>query len=330
MGGDNPPDLFFPAIIEAARRLFFNGSLVVIASPFVVDQLSPLLKSLLPSEIHACVSFLECEEVIEMTDHPLDAIRHKKHSSLVKGIHLLRDKEIDAFVSCGNTGALIACSVIHLPLLPGITHPALLAHLPTKKGQVAVLDVGGNFLGKAEHLVKFAFLGAAYQHILHDIQLPKVGLLNVGVEAYKGTSELARAYELLTARGHETPSSIDFLGNVEGRDLFMGFVDVLVTDGFTGNVLLKTAEGAASFIFDSFQDTLKKHSDVSFEKEFKELKKRFNYAEYPGAFVCGIDGIVIKVHGNAIAESLLASILSAIDCLEEQVLPRIKSLHYAK
>jgi phosphate acyltransferase len=322
MGGDHPPDLLFPAIIEAARQFCFGGSLVILATKPVIAQLSSLLASLLSEEICSCVSFLDCEEVIVMTDHPLEAVRHKKKSSLIKGMHLLKEKEIDALVSCGNTGALIASAAIALSLLPGISHPALLAHLPTKKGQIAVLDVGGNTLCKAEQLVHFAFLGAAYQRILQVMDKPKVALLNVGVESYKGTSEVSRAYDML--KGQDGNSGMHFVGNVEGRDLFTGDVDVLVTDGFTGNVLLKTAEGAASFIFDSLHDKMKQDSTGLFERDFKDLKKRFNYAEYPGAFVCGIDAVVVKVHGNAVAESLLASIHSAINCLEEHVLAHVK------
>lgn len=328
MGGDNPPDLLFPAIIEAARRLCFGGSLVVLASKPVVEHLSSLLSSLLSTDMCACVSFVECEEVITMADHPLDAVRHKKKSSLVRGMHLLKENEIDALVSYGNTGALIASAAIMLPLLPGISHPALLAHLPTKKGQVAVLDVGGSTLCNADQLVRFAFLGAAYQHILHDIETPKIGLLNVGVEAYKGTSEVSHAYELLREQCQGGGSGVHFLGNVEGRDLFTGAVDVLVTDGFTGNVLLKTAEGAATFIFDSLHEKMAQDASGHFERDFKDLKKRFNYAEYPGAYVCGIDAVVVKVHGNAVAESLLASIQSAINCLEEHVLSHVREVAF--
>lgn len=337
MGGDNPPELLFSAILEAAGQLSSDRSLLVIATQPVVFQLSSFLSSSLSAETCARVSFLECEEVITMTDHPLSAVRRKKKSSLVLGMQLLKKKGIDAFVSCGNTGALIACAALTLPLLSGISHPALLAHLPTKKGPAAVLDVGGNVLNKADQLVRFAFLGAAYQRALQGIETPIVGLLNIGVESHKGTSEVSQAYEILKAHCQDavadrTAPCMYFLGNVEGRDLFTGAVDVLVTDGFTGNVLLKTAEGVSAFIFDSLQDKMQdkmqgKMNDGStreFEKEFRNLKKQFDYTEYPGAFVCGVDGVVIKVHGNATAESFLASIISAINCVEKHVLAHVK------
>lgn len=319
MGGDNPPELLFPAILKAAEYLSSDRSLLVIATRPVISQLSSLISSSLSAGISARVSFSECEEVIVMTDDPLSAVRHKKKSSLMLGMQLLGKKEIDAFVSCGNTGALIASAAITLPLLSGISHPALLAHLPTKKGLAAVLDVGGSVINKSEQLVRLAFLGAAYQHALQGIEKPTVGLLNIGAEAYKGTTEVAQAYEILKAQCQDPEARINFIGNVEGRDLFDGIVDVLVTDGFTGNVLLKTAEGVASFIFDSLEDKMSE----GLANQFNLLKKQFNYAEYPGAFVCGIDGVVVKAHGNAGAESLFASIVSAIHCVEKQVLSQI-------
>lgn len=330
MGGDNPPELLFPAIIEAAKQLPSVQSLLVIATKPVVDHFSSLLVSPQYSTAAKQIAFEICDDVIAMTDDPLSAVRHKKRSSLVLGMQLLKKKEIDAFVSCGNTGALIASAALSLPLLPGVSHPALLAMLPTEKGSVAVLDVGGNVVCKAEHLVRFAFLGAAYQRAIHGIERPSVGLLNVGVESRKGNAEVREAYELLQAYCKRTgesgnPLNIHFSGNIEGRDLFKGTVDVLVTDGFTGNVLLKTAEGVASFVFESLQEKMEGGLPDSFQKSFNELKKQFNYAEYPGAIVCGIDAIVVKVHGNATAAALLASILSAAECVKKQVTTHVKS-----
>jgi len=329
MGGDNPPKTLFPAILESAKRLTSEQSLLVLASEGVIKDLSSLISSSLPAGICARVSFKACEEVIAMTDDPLTAIRRKRNSSLVLGMRLLKKNEIDAFVSCGNTGALIASAALALPLLNGVSHPALLANLPTERGSVAVLDVGGNILNKAQQLARFAFLGAAYQRAVRGLDKPVVGLLNVGVESRKGTEEVRLAYEILSNHENEASdagvaTSFQFAGNIEGRDLFKGHVDVLVTDGFTGNVLLKTAEGVAAFVFDSLEEKLGEKFTPAFEKAFSELKSQFNYAEYPGAFVCGIDGVVVKVHGNATADSLLASISIAIECVEKRVISRIK------
>ena len=231
-----------------------------------------------------------------MNEDPLVAIRRKKDASLVVGMGLLAKKQIDAFVTCGNTGALIACARLFLPLLSGVTRPALLVSLPTKTGLVSVLDVGGNISCKAQDFVQFALLGAAYQRTIHGVKHPRVGLLNIGVESKKGTAELRQAYELL-----QQTDGIHFVGNVEGRNIFTGVIDVLVTDGFSGNVMLKTAEGVASLILDA----------LNAAEDYSALRKQFNYTEYPGAIVCGVEGVAMKVHGNATAETLLVSILSA-------------------
>lgn len=325
MGGDNPPELLFPAIVLAISRLSSHHFFVIIATQSVVDHLSSLLATSLDSGAFKRVSFEVCETVIMMTDDPLSAIRFKKNSSLVLGIRLLKSQDIDAFVSCGNTGALIASAAIHLPLLDGVSHPALLVTLPTEKGSVAVLDAGGNILSNAQDLVSFAFLGVAYQHVVQGIKTPRIGLLNVGVEAHKGKVEIREAYDVLNAYWQEAlccgvVPRLQFSGNIEGCDLFKGVVDVLVTDGFSGNILLKTAEGIASFIFEKLQNQI---SD-SASPAFNELRKLFNYTEYPGAIVCGVEGIVMKVHGNATASSLLMSILNASEYIERQVVALIK------
>jgi glycerol-3-phosphate acyltransferase PlsX len=327
MGGDNPPELLFSAITQAAASLSQKQSMLVIANTPVINQLSSLLYSSLTTDAYKRISFQECEDVISMSDDPLSSIRLKKNSSLVYGMRLLKKKSIDAFVSCGNTGALIASAALSLPLLSGVSHPALLVTLPTEKGPVALLDAGGNVLNKAQQMVRFAFLGAAYQRAMQGVKLPTVGLLNIGVESSKGTTEVRQAFEMLKSYSEATSkemSDLSFFGNVEGRDLFKGTVDVLVTDGFTGNVLLKTAEGVASFIFEALKDKTRGMPELAFEKVFKDLEKQFNYAVYPGAMVCGVDGVVVKVHGNATAESLLASIFFAFECVTKDVISFIK------
>lgn len=314
MGGDHPPDLLFPAISQAIKLLPSHISLLVIATPSVAAHLSSFLSSL-PLDSVRRVAFQWCEEVIEMADDPLAAVRLKKKSSLVLGMHALKEKMIDALVSCGNTGALIASAAMTLPLLPGVSHPALLATLPVKTGSIVILDAGGSVLNKADQLVRFAFLGAARQRIMKGIEVPRVGLLNIGVESHKGNAELRQAYESLQQYCNEmkaqgTVPEFYFSGNIEARDIFQGSIDVLVTDGFSGNILLKTVEGVSSYILESFQDALKSIAKASIADD---LRKQFDYSTYPGAVVCGVQGVVIKVHGNATAETLLASIFNAAE-----------------
>lgn len=321
MGGDSPPQLLYPAVIKAAKQLDAECTLLVIATKQVVDGMSHMIAKS-PPRGSARIEFQIAEDVIAMGEDPLSAIRKKSKSSLVLGMRLLKKKALDAFVSCGNTGALIASATLFLPHLPGISRPALLVPLPTKKGPVAVLDVGGMVSCKAEHLIHFAHLGAAYQRAVQGVKFPTVGLLNIGVESKKGTAEVRQAYEHLQGL-NDIDSKMHFAGNVEGREVFNGSVDVLVTDGFTGNVMLKTAEGVSAFIFDALQDIMKGASK-EFREAFVDLQKHFTYSEYPGAIICGVDGLVMKVHGNASEEALFSSILGAADCVRKEVIPLIK------
>lgn len=258
----------------------------------------------LPSQ----VAFHEVDEFIAMDDNPLLSVRQKKNSSLVVAMRLLKQKKLDAFVSAGNTGALIAAAALFMPMLPNVKRPALLAVLPTLGGPLTVIDVGGNVTSKASHLVQFAKLGASHHCRITKQANARVGLLNIGVESKKGTAELRRAYAALKSDFEAGLSpGIDFVGNVEARDVFGGSLDVLVTDGFTGNVLLKTSEGVSSFIF----DYIRQHSPEPLKESANALQSIFNHAEYPGAIVCGIKGIVVKCHGSATDISLFNAIQGA-------------------
>lgn len=245
--------------------------------------------------------YVAAPEVIGMEEHPLFALRRKKNASIPIGMRLLKEKKLDAFVSAGNTGALVSSAKMILSTLPKILRPCLIALMPTKKNLVAVLDVGANVEAKAAHLIQFASIGAAFQKT-RGIKHPTVGLLNIGSEPIKGTSELRIAYHELQKKS----DSFRFAGNIEGKTVFDGDVDVLVTDGFTGNVFLKTAEGIASLIL----DRIKLSSEV---KKFHSL----HYAEYPGALLAGIRGIVIKCHGYSTPKGFMNAVIGAIQLAKE-------------
>ena len=255
--------------------------------------------------------FIIAEEVITMNDDPISAIRKKKNSSLHVGLRLLKEGHLDALVSFGNTGALLVGAIASIPLIQGVSRPALITLLPTSKNPVAVLDVGANVTCKSEHLQQWAKIGIAFQKSC-GIPSPTVGLLNIGTEETKGRDELKQAYALL----NEDPL-ISFAGNIEGREVFKGAVDVLVTDGFTGNIFLKTAEGLSAFILEKLQ---KKASD------YPEL----DYAEYPGALLCGIDGIIIKCHGEFNHKALLSAVKKGAELVSEGFLNNVKSFYTGK
>lgn len=246
-------------------------------------------------EPHENVSFEVVATFIAPDEDPLVAIRRKKDASIPVGIKQLANQELDAFVSIGNTGALIAAATLMLKKSPGISRPALVASLPTKTGTVAVIDVGGNLNATAEQLFQFAELASENWRHEHPGQLPRVGLLNIGTEATKGTPSLRQAHTLLQG---ET-SRWNFIGNIEGRDVFEGRVDILVTDGFTGNVFLKTSEGIAALIFDRLEGE-------------HPLKPLFDYTEYPGARLLGIEATIVKCHGASSPQALQNGLLSLL------------------
>jgi glycerol-3-phosphate acyltransferase PlsX len=287
-------------------------------SSFVLDSLIPILKSLEHSahfilfgeekneealKSIPSISYQISSDIVQMDENPLLAVRKKKGSSLHLGMRALKNKEIGAFISMGNTGALMATARLHLDTLPNISRPALLTLLPTKKKEMVLLDVGANTNCKGSHLVEFAAMGIAYQKA-RGIKEPGVGLLNIGREAIKGPPELQKAYKMLSK------SYPFFHGNVEGRDAFEGLVDVLVTDGFTGNIFLKTSEGIAGFLLDK----------LSAYSQLKELRSRLDYSEYPGALLAGVNGLVIKCHGTAKSASFHHSLTSALYLLEHNFL----------
>lgn len=263
------------------------------------------------------------QEYISMDEAPLSAIRNKKQSSICVGIKMLKEKRLHAFVSAGNTGALMCAAKLSLPMLTGINRPALLTLLPTLRNEIAVLDVGANISCKTRHLIEFALIGATFQKV-RGISNPKVGLLNIGSEAKKGTPELREAYACLEKMA---PSQLDFAGNIEARDVFQGEIDVLVTDGFTGNVFLKTAEGIASVVLDQLEKTAQEKCPPHLKEVLAEMRQRLHYAEYPGAILCGIEGIVMKCHGNAATQSVVNSITSSIRLVEHRFIDKTK-IHF--
>lgn len=312
MGSDTPPEELLREILPFAKTLPAHVKLHLFGShALFLDHLSP------PDHL----VFHETQEVITMQDEPLKAIRSKKKSSLCTAIHMLREGQLCALISAGNTGALMAYAKMRLPMLPNIERPALLTMLPTRQNEIAVLDVGANTIVKAAHLLQFAAMGIAYQKN-RGVEHPKVGLLNIGTEEKKGTPELQEAYTQLLSLNQGGKTS--FVGNIEARDVFQGHIDVLVTDGFTGNVFLKTAEGIASVILDQLEETANEECSLHLKGVLAEMRHRLHYAEYPGALLCGIDGIVLKCHGNSSPQSLKHSIVSAIRLVEHGFLERIK------
>ena len=308
MGADTAPEDLYRAVLQLLQD-GFPAEIAFFVSQEVSGELDPSL------------NIVKCSQVIQMDDDPLIAVRRKKDSSLCQGLQHLKDEKIDAFVSAGNTGALLFAAKTTLKTLKGIGRPALLALLPTKKKEVAVLDVGANLSLKSEHIVQFAAMGIAYQKS-RGIANPTVGLLNIGTEAKKGTPQLQEAYLKLDALNREEKF---FAGNIEGKDVFHGNIDVLVTDGFTGNVFLKTAEGIAAFILEQLEQSSREGSFSHLTHELAALRSRMHYTEYPGAILCGVNGVVVKCHGDSSPETFIHGIKGALRLVEHSFLEKIRS-----
>ncbi len=315
LGSDIPPSELLHAVVAFCKELDTSIHLTLFGTKALFARMRPPAGNFF---------FHVVTEFITMDDSPLTAIRRKKDSSICVGIRLLKEGHLQAFISAGNTGALMASSRIELPALPHVERPALLTLLPTRDKEIAVLDVGANTSYKEKHLVQFAAMGVAYQRS-RGVKMPIVGLLNIGSEAKKGTPELQRVYNQLLSGSKKTSPSYTFAGNIEGRDVFQGEIDVLVTDGFTGNVFLKTAEGIAAVILEELECSSIEECSPRTKGVLAELRQRLHYAEYPGALLCGVEGIVIKCHGSSSPQSFLRSITTAARLVQHSFLSQVKT-----
>jgi glycerol-3-phosphate acyltransferase PlsX len=306
MGGDHGPKVTVPAAL-AYLRTHPDDTIVLVGLPDAIEAELGSFK--LPSSqlrIHAAT------EVVGMDESPQLALRGKKDSSMRVAINLVKSGEAGACVSAGNTGALMATARYVLKTLPGIDRPAIASYLPTIKGQVCMLDLGANVDCTAEHLLQFGIMGSALVSVLEHKEKPTVGLLNIGSEDIKGNEVVKQAAALLRK------SDLNFYGNVEGDDIFKGITDVVVCDGFVGNVSLKTTEGLArmirSFLNEEFmRNWFTKIAALIAMPVIKGLKRRMDSRRYNGASLLGLKGIVLKSHGSADEFAFLCAIEKAAE-----------------
>ena len=317
MGGDHGVRVTVPAAIERSR--------LDPQSRFILVGLEEAIRAELTRAGVAAGDRFEirhASEVVEMDEPPANALRGKKDSSMRVAINLVKSCEAQACVSAGNTGALMAISRFVLKTLPGIDRPAIASILPTVKGHIHILDLGANVDCTAEHLLQFAVMGAELVAAVEHKPRPTVGLLNIGEEDIKGNEEVKRAAELLRA------SDLNFYGNIEGNDIYKGTTDVVVCDGFVGNVALKTSEGLAqmlgTFLREEFgRNLLTKLAGVVAMPVLKAFKRRVDHRRYNGASLLGLRGIVIKSHGSADAFAYGFAIEHAISEVRTGVLAHI-------
>lgn len=323
MGGDQGPEIVVPAALKALQAQTDLNLILVGDAP----TLHSLINQHHPQGLPAHLSIQHASQQVEMDESPVAALRTKKDSSMRVAINLVKEKIANACVSAGNTGALMATAKFVLKTLPGIDRPAIVAALPTihPTTKVRVLDLGANIESSAEHLFQFAVMGSVLTTAIEGLEKPRVGLLNVGTEEIKGNEQVKKAAQLLL----DTPE-INYIGFVEGDDIYKGNADIIVCDGFVGNVMLKSSEGLAwiitQYIKEAFlRNWFTKLSALAAMRVLKNVRKRIDPACYNGASLLGLQGIVIKSHGGANVVAYAHAIEEAIIEAKQNVPDRIAS-----
>jgi len=314
MGGDHAPE----QIVKGAQLAIDHYDDLEITLYGDEEQIKKFLTKDERITIH------HTTEKIESTDEPTRAVRRKKEASMVLMAQAVKDQEADACISAGNTGALMTAGLLKVGRIKGIDRPALSPTLPTLDGKgFLFLDVGANVDAKPQHLLQYGIIGSIYVEHVRGIQEPRVGLLNVGTEDQKGSELVKEAFNLLS------DAPINFVGNVEARDLMDGVADVVVTDGFSGNIALKSIEGTAMAIFSMLKESFMKSTKtklaaLALKKEFKGLKNQLDYSEYGGAGLFGLSAPVIKAHGSSNDLAIFNAIKQTYDIVNKDVVRLIK------
>lgn len=316
MGGDNAPMEIVKGAVEAAKEIDYKIALVGRE-----DDINAELAK------YSCdknkISVVNATEVIETCEVPTVAIRKKKDSSMVVGLNMVKKGEAAAFVSAGNTGALLTGATVIIGRIPGVERPALGTMIPTEKGMSLLIDAGANVDAKPNYLVQFAKMGSVYVENIFGVPNPKVGLINIGVESEKGNALVKETYGLLNEE-----TGINFTGNLEARDISLGEVDVMVADAFVGNVVLKLMEGFGKSILkiikkELMSDLLSKLGAVMATGAFKRIKKYFDYADVGGAPFLGLKALVVKAHGNSDARAVKGAIKQCVSFIDKDIVNKI-------
>jgi glycerol-3-phosphate acyltransferase PlsX len=317
MGGDQAPAVNVEGAVAAARELGL--------SILLVGEEREIARSL---ERHSTnglgIAICHAPETVGMQESPSAALRKKKRSSIRIGLELVKRGDADAFISAGNTGAVMATALFTFGPVPGVERPAIALTVPTLKGHSILIDVGANVDCKPRHLLQFAIMGDVYARQIIGKTSPTVGLLSIGEEESKGNELTREAFKAL-----EEQPSINFIGNVEGREVFSGAADIIVCDGFTGNVALKISESAVEFFTVLLKEELSKGvvgkvGALLARNAFLRFKKRVDYTEYGGAPLLGVKGVCVISHGRSTAKAIKNAIRVAAECAESRVIEHIR------
>lgn len=315
MGGDNAPIVTVEGAVHAARESGHEIILVGLEDVIKKELQKYDIKKLKISVKHA-------PEVIGMDESPAQAVRQKKDSSLAIAAKMVADGNAEAFVSAGNSGATMASALLYMKRIAGVSRPAIATIFPTLSGICTLLDVGANVDCKPKHLLQFAVMGKIYTEKIHNIKNPRIGLLSIGEEESKGNELTLATFELLKN------TKLNFTGNVEGRDIPVGNTDVVVCDGFIGNIVLKFGEGLAEMMLKLVKNQLKAHPIAWASLPFlwsvlKGLRKKVDYSEHGGAPLLGVDGVCIIGHGRSDAKAIKNALLAASRFAEKNITAEI-------
>ena len=319
MGGDNAPAGIVDGAVDAAREAAGRLQIVLVGKHDIVEGY--LREKQLPAD---GLEIIDAPEVIEMSESPATAIRRKRNSSIVTAMRLQKEGNVRAVVSAGNTGAVVASSLLSLGRLHGIDRPGIAINVPTRKGHTVLLDGGANADCNPYNLLQFAFMGHVFAETFLERGNPKIGILSIGEEASKGNELTRAAGELLSS------SDLNFVGNVEGRDIFGGAVDVVIADGFVGNIVLKFTESIISYINGLIREGVDRYpmakvGALMMKPVFRDIKKTLDYAEYGGAPLLGINGVTIIGHGGSSSRAIKNALLAAERFVTSGINDKIKT-----
>jgi glycerol-3-phosphate acyltransferase PlsX len=316
MGGDHAPKVIVEGALEAAKE-WKDMEIILVGDSAAIEQHL--------TDRPANIRIVHTSEVIEADDEPVKAVRRKKDASMVVAGRLIREKQAEAMISAGNTGALMTTGLLIVGRIEGIERPALAPMFPTMDGSgVLALDLGANMDATAEHLTQYAIMGSIYRMKVHGIAKPRVALLNVGTEAMKGNELTKAAYPLL----EQAP--IHFVGNIESRDVLRAQCDVIVCDGFAGNIMLKSIEGTVSVIFSALRQEFTKSlfsklAAAILRPGLSKFRKKMDYSEHGAAPLLGIDGLVLKSHGSSDAKAIKNAVRQARIALQNDLVSAIST-----
>ena len=325
MGGDNAPDANIKGAVKAINQI--SAKVVLIGKEEIIKQrIKELYGKDHINDISPRLSIKNATETIEMEDIPTQAIKHKKDSSMVVGFNMLKSGEGDVFISAGNSGALLTGATLLVGRIKGIDRPALAGILPAYKSRLLLIDCGSNTNCKPINLLQFAQMASIYLKNTFNMESPAVGLLNIGTEETKGNELTKESYKLLKENAEKV--DINFIGNVEGRDAFSGKVDVLVTDGFTGNVFLKSIEGLGKLVKRTLTESLthnllSKIAAIPSLPAIKKFSKSVDYKEYGGALFLGVKKPVVKAHGSSDEQLFEFTIKQAVQFVENKAVDKM-------